>query len=180
MPSDSQREHLFGCFLAHQDIACIGCRRGINRYISLINVLNDSIFVDNKSGPIAEALFFNKDPVILDHCTFEITEQWKRNTDVLREAPVGRNAIDADTKNLSLGSFEFGDISLIRLQFFRSTAGKRQNIKSQHNIFLSFEVTQLHLVSGSAWQRKVGSHVTNFQVCLRRRWPLSYGYNSQG
>ena len=123
-----------------QYVACFGSSRGINRHISFINVLNDAVFVYDKCGSIAEALLFIKNAVVFHHSSFEITEQWKRNADVLRETPVGRNAVDADAENLSIGSFEFGDISLIRLQFFRSTTGEGQHIEGQYHIFLSSEI----------------------------------------
>ena len=112
-----------------QYVACFGSGRRINRYISFINVLNDAVFVDNECGSIAEALLFIKNSVVFHHSPFEITQQWKRYADVLRETPVGRNTVDADAENLSIGSFEFGDISLIRLQFFRSTTGEGQHIE---------------------------------------------------
>ena len=107
-----------------QYVACFGGSSRINRHISFIDVLNDAVFVDDKCGSIAEALLFIKNPVVFYNGSLEITEQWKSYTDVLRETPVGGNAIDADAENLSIRSFEFGDISLIRLQFFRSTTGK--------------------------------------------------------
>jgi hypothetical protein len=103
-------------------------------------VLNDAILVDDKCRSIAEALFFVEDPVVFHHGSFEIAEEWKGHADVLCKSAIGRNAIDADTKNLSVGSFEFGDISLIRLQFFRSTTGEGQDIEGKHYIFLTFEI----------------------------------------
>ena len=114
--------------------------RWIDRHAAFIYVLNNSLLVDDECGSIAEALFFIKDSVIFDHRSLEITEQWKRYTDVLCKTAVGRNAVDADAEDLSLCSFEFSDISLIRLQFFRSTTGESQHIEGQHHIFLSPEV----------------------------------------
>jgi hypothetical protein len=41
---------------------------------------------------------------------------------------------------LCVSSFEFGDISLIRLHFLRSTTGKGKDVKRQHDVFLAFEI----------------------------------------
>lgn len=112
-----------------QYVAGFGGRSRINRYISFIDVLNDAVFVDDKCGSIAEALFFIENSVVFHDSSLEITEQWESDPDVLRETPVGRNAVDADAENLSIGSFEFCDISLIRFQFLRSTTGKSQHIE---------------------------------------------------
>jgi hypothetical protein len=146
----SQSAYLFCRLFAHEYVACVGGCSRINRHISLIDVLNDAVLVDNKCGPIAEALFFIKDSVVFHYGSLEITEQWKRDTNVLCEAAVGGNAVDTDSKHLGIGSFEFGDISLIRLQFLRSTTSKGQHIEGQHYIFLSLEVAQFHPLAGSA------------------------------
>ena len=78
-------------------------------------MLNDSILFDHKRGSIAKALGFVENSVISDHRSFEIAEEWERDADVLCETFVGGNAIYADAENQCVGSFEFGDISLIRL-----------------------------------------------------------------
>ena len=126
-----------------QYVACFGGSSRINRYISFIDVLNDAVFVDDKCGSIAETLFFIKNSVVFNDSTLEITQQWECDTDVLRETSVGRNAVDADAENLSIGSFEFGDISLIRLQFFRSTTGKSQHIEGEYDVLLPLKVAEL-------------------------------------
>ena len=99
----------------HQYIASFGCCSWIDCHISFIDVLNDSILVDDKGGSIAKALFFVKDPVIFYDRSFEIAKQWECDADVLSKSTIGRYAIDANSENLCVGSFELGDISLIRL-----------------------------------------------------------------
>ena len=112
----------------------------IDRHAAFVNVLNDSLLVDDEGGSVAEALFLIKDSVILHHRSLKITEQWKRYTDVLCKTAIGGNAVDADAEDLSFCAFEFGDISLIRLEFSRSTTGEGQHIEGQHHIFLSPEI----------------------------------------
>ena len=123
-----------------QYVACFGSGGGIDRYIPFVDVLNDSVLVDYKGSTIPKALRLIENAVVPHHSSFEIAQQGKRDADVLREAFVGGNTIYTDAENLRVCSFEFGDISLIRLQLFRSTTGKSQNVKSKHHILLAFEI----------------------------------------
>ena len=52
------------------------------------------------------------------------------------------NAVHADAENLRVCVTEFGDISLIRLHFLRSTTGKGEDVKGEHDVLLAFEVTE--------------------------------------
>jgi hypothetical protein len=87
----------------------------IDRHVSFVDVTNDAVFVDDKSGSIAKALFFVEDPVILDYCAFEIAEYGKSDAELFGKLAVGGNAVNTETENLSIVCIEFGDISLIRL-----------------------------------------------------------------
>jgi hypothetical protein len=133
-----------------QYIARVGSGCGIDRYVSFVDVLNDPVLIDYECGAISETLRFVENAVILHHCSFEIAEEGKSDADVLREAFVSWNAVHAHTENLSIGSFEFGDISLICLQFFRSTTCEGQHVEGQHNILLPLKVAQLHLLTSRA------------------------------
>ena len=82
--------------------------------VAFVNVLNDAFFIDQEGGPIAKALLFIKDSVILHYGAFEIAEERERDSNLLCKFAVGGNTVDAKTKNLSLSCFEFRDISLIR------------------------------------------------------------------
>ena len=107
-----------------QYIARLGSGRRIDRYVSFVDVLNDPVLIDYKRSTIPKALRLIENAVVPYHSSFEIAQQGKRDADVLRETFVGGNTIYTDAKNLRFHSFEFGDISLIRLQLFRSTTGK--------------------------------------------------------
>ena len=147
-----------------KDIARIFRAGWIDSDVAFVDVLNDSVFVDHESCAISEALIFIEDTVIFHHGAFEIAEQRKGNAVLGPEFFVGGHAVDAESENLRVGSFEFGDISLIRLHFLRSTTGEGEHIKSQHHIFFAFEVAQLESQApsvrahGSAGKRKVGGH----------------------
>ena len=143
--------------------------RRIDGDVSFVNVLNDAFFIDHEGGAIAKALLFVENAVILDDGAFEIAEKGKGNSELFREFAVGGNAVYTHAENLSVGSFEFGDIILIRFQFLRSTTGERQHVNRQHDVFLAFEIAQLVGLPIGGSQCEIRSRVTNFQVCFRRR-----------
>jgi len=131
---------LLSGLLVRQYVACFGSGCRIDRYVAFIDVLNDPVLIDYKGSPIPKALRLIEDAIIPHHSSFEIAQQGKRDADVLREAFVGGNTVYTDAENLCFHSFEFGDISLIRLQLLRSTTGKGQNVKSKHYVLLAFEI----------------------------------------
>ena len=126
-----------------QDVAGVLGAGGIDRYVTFVDVLNDPVLIDHKGGAVSIATLFVKDSIVLHHRSFKIAEQWKRYPVLFGEFAVGRNAVYAETKNLSIVRFEFGDISLIRLHFLRSTTGESQNVEGQHHVFLSLKITEL-------------------------------------
>lgn len=132
-------------------------------------MLNDPVFVNYESCAIAKALFFIEDPIVLHDGAFEIAEYWEGNAELFGELTVGGNTVYAKTKNLSVSCFKFGDISLIRLQFFRSTTGKRENIDRQHDILLGFELTKLVSLAIGGAQCEIRRLIANLQVCFWRR-----------
>jgi hypothetical protein len=112
----------------------------IDRHVSFVNVPDDAFFIDQEGGAISKTLLLVEDAIVFNHSAFEIAENGKCNSDLFCEFAVGGNAVDTHSKNLSLVGFEFGDISLIRLQFLRSTTGKGEHIDRQYDIFLTFEI----------------------------------------
>ena len=114
------------------------CR--IDRDVAFVDVSNDAFFVDQEGGAISKALLLVEDAIVFYGSAFEITEDGKCNSELFCEFAVGGNAVDTHSKDLSLISFELGDISLIRLQFLRSTTGKGEHVNRQYDIFLTFEI----------------------------------------
>ena len=113
----------------------------IDRHVSFVNVPDDAFFIDQEGGAISKALLLVEDAIVFNYSAFEIAENGKCNSELFCEFAVGGNAVNTHAENLSLVVFEFGDISLIRLQFLRSTTSERQHINCQHDVFLAFEIT---------------------------------------
>lgn len=154
-------KYLLRCFLVRQDVARIGGACRIDRHAALINVLNDSILVDYERGAITIAPLFIEDAIVFHHGAFEIAEQRESDAILLGKLAIGRNAVDADAENLCVCSFEFGDISLIRLHLLRSTPGESQYIEGEHNVFLTFKVAELVGLSISGTQAEVWRGLAN-------------------
>jgi hypothetical protein len=133
--------------LLFEDTARLVCAGRIDRGVSFLNVPNDSFFIDHEGGTISKALLLNKDSIVFHHSAFEIAEDRKSNSKLFCKFTIGGNTVYTHSEYLGFGCFEFGDISLIRLQFLRSTTGECEYIHRQHHILLAFEVAQLVSIS---------------------------------
>jgi hypothetical protein len=160
------------CFLVLQHVTRVDNGRWIYRDVSFVDVLNDSIFIDHESRTISKALLFVEDTIVFDDSAFEIAEYREGNSNLFCEFAVGGNTVNTHAEDLRVGGFEFGDISLIRLQFLRSTTGERQYVDRKYDVFLPFEIAQLVSFSVGGTQRKLRSLVTDFQMCFRWSWLL--------
>ena len=161
-----------------QHVACVDDGRRIDRDVSFVDVLNDAVFIDQEGGAIAKALLFVEDAVILHDGAFEIAEERESDSELFGEFFVGGNAVYTEAKNLGVGGFEFGNISLICLQFFRSTAGESEYVNCEYDVFLTFEIAQLVSLAVSGAKREVRSRVADLQVCLDRRRLLAQSRNA--
>ena len=101
-------------FLTLKNVTRVDDRRRIDRDVSFVNVTNDAFFIDQESGAISKALLLIKNTIIFDDGSFEVAEEREGDSDLLCEFAVGGNTVNTETKNLSVGCFEFSDISLIR------------------------------------------------------------------
>lgn len=100
-------------FLGEDAARLIRARR-VNRCATLFDMLDNAFLVYDERGARAVAAFFIEDAVVAHGRAFEIAEERERDSNLLCEFAVGGNTVDAKTKNLSVGGFEFRDISLIR------------------------------------------------------------------
>jgi hypothetical protein len=126
-----------------QHVTRLDDRSRIDRDVSFVNVPDDAFFIDQEGGAISKALLFVEDTIVFHDSAFEIAEYRKSDPNLFCELAVGGNAVYTHAENLRLVCFEFGDISLIRLQLLRSTTGEREHINREYHIFLTFEIAQL-------------------------------------
>ena len=123
-----------------EDVTGLNDSGRIDRHVSFVNVPDDSFFVDQEGGAISKTLLLVEDAIVFNDGAFEIAEDGERNSNLFCEFAVGGNAVDTHSEDLSLVGFEFGDISLIRLQLLRSTTGKGEHVDRQYDIFLTLEI----------------------------------------
>ena len=161
-----------------QDIAGILGAGWIDGFVAFLDVLNDSVFVDYERRAITIASIFVEDAVLVHDRSFEIAEQRKGDPNLFCELAIGINAVNADAENLCVGSFEFGDISLIRLHLLGSTTSESKYVKGEHDILFPFEVAELvsHGFAigphNGAGQGKIRGRVADFEIGVRRFWFL--------
>ena len=125
-----------------QDVARISRSRGIDSYVAFVYVLDYSVLVDHERRAVAIATLFIEDAIILDDSAFEIAQQRESYAILFGKLTVGRNAVYAETENLCVRRFEFGETSLVRLHLRRSTTGKSQHIEGEYDILLALEVAK--------------------------------------
>jgi hypothetical protein len=128
---------------------------------------DDPVFVYDESGTAANEPLLVEDAVSLDHLSLDIAEQWECHPYVFLEAVVSRVAVNADADDLCVRFFEFGNISLIRLQLFRSTAGEGEHIEGERDVLLSPKIRELDGLSIRVSENEIGCHLPDLELCLR-------------
>jgi hypothetical protein len=77
---------------------------------------------------------------------------------------VGGEAVNAYAYDLCICGFEFGDISLIRLQLPGSTRGEGQDIKRQYYVLLPAKIAQLDELARLIAQREIWRPISDLQM----------------
>src|SRR5712692_4611375 len=161
--------------LVRKDVARVFRTGWIDRHVALVYVLNDPVFVDHKRRAIAIAALFIEDAIVLHHTSLlKITQKREGKAQLFGKFAVSIRAVNADAENLGVRRIEFGDISLIRLHFLRSTTGKCKNVKGEDDVLLAFEVAELVTNASavraydSTRQSEVRRCLANFQIGVRR------------
>ena len=112
-----------------QQVTCGPSATGVNGVLIHVDVLDDSFFVNHEGGSVGNRELGIQNAVVRCDLAGEIAQQRKVNADLLGKGLVSRRTIDADAQDLRAVRFEFGDISLIRLKFLRSTTGEGQYVE---------------------------------------------------
>src|SRR4029077_262727 len=155
----------------------------IHRGITLLGVLDFFLLVHQDRCPLRPLILAALHVVGLQylvrrqHFFVHVAEKRKRNSDLLGECGVGGGTVDADSEDDGVACFEFGQISLIGLKFFRSTAGKCQDVEGENDVFLASIIAQLHLLPLVAEEREIGRRVTYLQIRLGDGFFLRCGRN---
>jgi hypothetical protein len=133
----------------------------------LFDVADDSVFVDNEGSAAADEPFLVKNAVGFDHLSLDVAEQREGHTDVFTESLVSGVAVNTDADDLRITFLEIGDISLIRLKLFRSTAGEGEHVEGERDILLTPEIRELHGLSVRVCESEIRRCLSNFELRLR-------------
>ena len=118
-------------------------------------MLNDALFVNYEGRAVGRTPFRVQYSIERRNLAFEIAQQGIGDFQVFRITLVCISAVDADSQHRSSDILEFGDISLIRLQFLRSTARESKNVESQHDVVFLAKIGELRLVALVVRKREV-------------------------
>ena len=133
----------------------------------MVDVLDQPMLVDHKGGSVGKQAGEVEDTVSLCRCLLGVAEDGEGCANLPRELPVAFWPVDADPQDLRTGLLKPGDISLIRLEFFRSTRRARPYVEGQYYGLLTAEVTEPYCFPILVRQREVRRPVTNLQLGLR-------------
>ena len=101
---------------------------------ALLDVPDLALPVDHESGPVGDAPLRDQHAVLRRHLALrEIAQQRERELSFSDEFFLGRNVVGADAEYLGLHALEFGDTSLVRQHFLRSTTGEGGREECQHH-----------------------------------------------
>src|SRR5438874_1420376 len=87
--------NLWRSFLMRKDVARIGGARDIDRDVAFVNVLNDSVFVDDEGRAVAIAALFVINAVVLYHRVLDIAQQREGDSDLFGKFSVGIWTVNA-------------------------------------------------------------------------------------
>ena len=105
-------------------------------------MLDHSILADHKSNSVGKQAREIEDAVSLGGRLFGVAEEREGGADFGGEHPVRLRLVDAYSEHLRVGRRELGNISLIRLEFFRSTWRACLDVKGQDDGLLPPEVAE--------------------------------------
>lgn len=122
---------------------------GIHSAVVKFDVLDFSFFVYNDGGAprpfeiVTLHVIFFEDAIIGEGLAVHVAQERHGDADLLGECGVGGGTVYADSEDDGIAGFELGLISLIGLEFFRSTTGESQDVESENDVFLAAEIAQL-------------------------------------
>jgi len=131
---------------------------GVDRLTTPLNSLDDAVPVDHKSCPPSEPDDGHQHPILARNGAAVVTQYGVSQPERLRERLIPGRLIHTDTQHLSPLILEPGDISLIRLQFFRSTTREGFNVKGQNHCLAPLIVAEPYhpaILIGQAEVRRV-------------------------
>jgi len=136
---------------------------GIDSVGAFVDVADDAILIDHEGDAVGKETSETEDTVSPGDFLVSVTQQRESGAGLLGKLAVPFLAVEADPQHLCARGLELGDITLIRLDLFRSTRCGGANVKGQYDGFLAPKVRELNELTVLVGQREVGGAVTDLQ-----------------
>jgi hypothetical protein len=142
---------------------------GIHGTFVELDVLDFSFLVHDDGGAprpfeiVALNGIFFQDAIIDEDLAIHVAQERHRDADLFGEGGVCGGAVYTDSEDDGVTGFEFGLISLIGLEFLRSTTCESQDVESENDIFLAAEIAQLDRFPFVAEKGEIRGGVAHFQ-----------------
>lgn len=141
---------------------------GVYGRVPFFDVLDFAFRVDDERGAVGEAEFLVQDPIEGGDGTLtEVAGQGEAQVQLLRPVAEGGKVVCADANYDCAGILKFGETSLVRREFLRSTTCEGRG-KERQDDGLAAVFGQLEGVARRGLEREVGRAVADFQVGLGR------------
>lgn len=146
----------------------------VDSAVTLLDVLHHTVLVDDDVGSLRPLIRFVldvvalEDAVFLQHLLVHVTEQRELDVDLFGEGGVRCGTIHAHAENCGVREVNLscGYSRLHGLELFRSTTGECEDVNGEHDVFLAFEVAQLHRLPLIAEKGEVRRGVTDLERSL--------------
>jgi hypothetical protein len=139
---------------------------GVHRVLANVDVLNDTLLVDNKGRALSQfvarstnLLQPDRHPKLFENLEVGIAQEWKTEAELLRVGSVRRRAVTTNSENHRVACIQLWPISLIGFEFAASSLGKGKHIEDEDDILLAPEIAELDLLPIIAEEREIRSLV---------------------
>ena len=136
---------------------------GVDGVAALDHLADDSPRIDHKGVAVGEAEEGNEDVVLAGNGFLFVAEDGEGDAEGGRKSFVLLATVHADADDLRPGRFEFGDISLIRLELARSAAGESPDVESENHSLLATKVGETNGRAVLVGQGEVGSNISGLE-----------------
>lgn len=117
--------------------------RRINRLCALLYVTDYTALVYDECGAASNEVLFVEDSISSNDLPLDVGEKRESNTYIFLESLIGGIAVNANAQNLRVALLKVGDIRLIRLQLFRSTTRKGENVEGQGHVLFASKIREM-------------------------------------
>jgi hypothetical protein len=124
---------------------------------------DNAIPIDHEGHAVGKEASEAEDTVRFGDFLFGVAQERESGAGFLGKLAVPFLAVEADPQHLRARGLELGDITLIRLDLFRSTGCGGANVEGQDNGFLAAKVGEFNDLAVLVRQREVGGAVADLQ-----------------